>query len=306
MGRYIIRRILGTLVTLFGVSIITFVLMFVGPMDPAQALAGPRAQETTVQAIRKQYGFDKPIPVQYLNYMGRLLRGDLGRSFYFKRPVSEALQQRFPNTVVLAIAIITVAVLTGIPIGAIAALKNNTIIDRGFMVFQLLTLSLPTFFVGLLLIYLVGFKLGILPIGGHGSLKHLILPTLSVAIPWGGWYGIFLRSSMLEVMSADYVRTAYAKGLTQWAVATRHMLRNAIPPVLTMVGMDFASLLTGIALVEYVFNWPGIGWQTLEAARHFDVPIIMGSVLLGALMIGIANLAVDILYTFLDPRVRLK
>jgi peptide/nickel transport system permease protein len=190
--------------------------------------------------------------------------------------------------------------------GTIAALKHNSLIDRGFMIFQLLTISLPTFFLGLLMIYFFAFRLGWFPVGGYGSFSHLILPTLSVALPWSAWYAIFLRSNLLDVTGADYVRTAYAKGLGQKLVVLRHMLRNALLPVLTMVGMDLATLLTGIALVEYIFNWPGIGWQALQAAQHLDVPLIMGSVLFAAALIGVGNLLVDLLYTWLDPRVQLE
>jgi peptide/nickel transport system permease protein len=238
--------------------------------------------------------------------MGRLLRGDLGDSFYFRQPVAQALLARFPATATLAVAIILVAIVIGIPLGAIGALKSNTALDRGLMIIQLLAISMPSFFFGLLLIYLFAFQFKLLPVGGYGSWRHLILPTLSVALPWSGWYAIVLRSNMLDAISTDYVRTAYAKGLSQRSAALRHMLPNAILPVVTMVGLDMAGLLTGIALVEYIFNWPGIGWQTLQAAQRLDVPMIMGSVLFGALIIGLANLVVDLLYTLLDPQVRLR
>jgi peptide/nickel transport system permease protein len=306
MGRYIIRRLLWTFLTLFGVSLLTFVLIFAGPTDPANALVGERAQGVSVEHVRQQYGLDQPLYIQYLKYMGNLLQGNLGDSFYFRRPVAEALLEKFPATALLSVSIILVAVLIGIPMGTVAALKHNSLIDRGFMIFQLLTISLPTFFLGLLMIYFFAFRLGWFPVGGHGSFSHLILPTLSVALPWSAWYAIFLRSNLLDVTGADYVRTAYAKGLGQKLVVLRHMLRNALLPVLTMVGMDLATLLTGIALVEYIFNWPGIGWQALQAAQHLDVPLIMGSVLFSAALIGLGNLLVDLLYTWLDPRVQLE
>jgi peptide/nickel transport system permease protein len=306
MIRYIIRRLLWTVFILFGVSLFTFVLIFAGPTDPANALVGDKAQGVSIEHIRKQYGLDQPLYIQYLKYMGRLLQGDLGNSFYFRRPVSEALFEKFPATALLAVSIIVVAVLVGIPMGTIAALKHETLVDRGFMIFQLLTISLPTFFLGLLFIYFFAFKLGWLPVGGYGNFSHLILPTLSVALPWSAWYAIFLRSNLLDVIGTDYIRTAYAKGLSQRLVVLRHMLRNAIPPVLTMVGLDLATLLGGIALVEYIFNWPGIGWQALRAAQHLDVPLVMGSVLFAALLIGLGNLVVDLLYAWLNPRVQVE
>jgi peptide/nickel transport system permease protein len=306
MAKYLVRRLLWMLITLVGVSAFTFVLIFAGPTDPARALVGDKALGVSIEHVRQQYGLDQPAHVQYFTYMGRLLRGDLGYSYYFRRPVTETLLGRLPATVQLAVSIIVVAMLIGIPLGMLAALKNETIVDRGLMVLQLLSISLPTFFLGLLMIYVFAFRLRWFPVGGYGTWSHLVLPTLAVAVPWSAWYGIFLRSSMLDAISADYVRTARAKGLGPWPVAVGHMLRNAMLPVVTMVGMDFATLLTGIALVEYIFNWPGIGWQTLQAAQNMDVPLIMGSVLLGALFIGIANLLVDLLYTWLDPRVQMK
>lgn len=306
MTQYLVRRLLWMVITVLGVSAFTFVLIFAGPTDPARALVGDKALGVSIEHVRQQYGLDKPPHIQYFNYMGRLLRGDLGYSYYFRRPVTETLLGKLPATVELAVSIIVVAMLLGIPLGMLAALKQETIIDRGLMILQLLSISLPTFFLGLLMIYVFAFRLRWFPVGGYGTWSHLVLPTLAVAVPWSAWYGIFLRSSMLDVLSADYVRTARAKGLGPWPVAIRHMLRNAMLPVVTMVGMDFATLLTGIALVEYIFNWPGIGWQTLQAAQNLDVPLIMGSVLLGALFIGLANLLVDLLYTWLDPRVRVQ
>jgi peptide/nickel transport system permease protein len=302
---YLARRLLWMVVTLFGISLITFLLIFAGPTDPARALVGDRAQGVSIEHVRQYYGLDLPLYQQYFNYMGRLLRGDLGESYYFRRPVSEALLARLPATVLLACSIMVVASLIGIPLGILSALRANTLLDRGLMVAQLISISLPTFFVGLLLMYVFSHQLKWLPTGGYGSFEHLILPTLAVAIPWSAWYAIFLRSSMLEVISADYIRTAHAKGLSGRTVAARHALRNALIPVLTMIGLDLASLLTGIALVEYIFNWPGIGLQALQAAQHLDVPLIMGSVLMGAVFIGVGSLLVDLSYTWLDPRMRL-
>ncbi len=307
MAIYIVRRVFWAIVVLFGVSLFTFLLIFAGPVDPALALVGDRAGEETIRAVRHEYGLDQPIYVQYVTYMSHLLRGDLGDSFYFQVPVREALFGAFPATAELAVSIMVVALLIGIPMGVVTALRANSPLDRGLMVFGLLTISVPSFLFGLLLIYVLAFKLGLFPIGGFGdgAPANLALPTLTVALPWGAWYAIILRSNMLDVMSADFTRTAYAKGLRERAVAFRHMLRNAILPLVTMVGMDLASLLTGIVLVEQVFNWPGIGWQALTAARNFDVPMILGSVLFGATLLAAANLIVDVLYTLLDPRVRL-
>jgi peptide/nickel transport system permease protein len=305
-AQYLVRRLLWMLLTLAGVSVLTFLLIFSGPVDPAVALVGPKADAAAIAQVREQYGLDQPLYVQYLRYLSHLLRGDLGNSFYFRQPVTDALFNKLPATALLAVSIMLVASVIGIGLGMLAALHTGTLLDRGLIVFQTLSIALPTFFLGLLLLYFFAFRLKWFPIGGYGTLRHLILPTLAVAIPWSAWYGIVLRSSMLDALSADYVRTAYAKGLNNRVIVLRHMLRNALLPVVTMIGVDLASLLTGIALVERVFNWPGIGWQTLEAAMRMDIPMIMGSVLFGAVLIGLANLLIDLLYTWLDPRVQLE
>jgi peptide/nickel transport system permease protein len=303
--RYVVRRLLWTGLTVLFVSVLTFLLVFAGPTDPARALVGERAQGVSVEQVRKRYGIDQPLHVQYLHYMAHLARGDLGDSYYFNRPVREVLFERFPATALLAVSIMLVAVLLGIPMGVVAALRSNTLADRGLMTFGLLAISMPTFFFGLILLYLFAFQLKLFPVGGFGTPAHVVLPALTVGLPWAAWYAIVLRSSMLDVIAADYARTAHAKGLGEWLVARRHLLRNALLPVVTMLGVDMAGLLTGLALVEYIFGWPGIGWQALQAAQRYDIPMIMGSVLFGALLIGLANLVVDVAYTWLDPRVRL-
>lgn len=306
LGQYLLRRLLWTLITLLGVTLLTFILVFAGPTDPARALVGEKATGVSIEHVRQQYGLDRPLYMQYLTYLGRVLRGDLGDSYYFRKPVIEALLTRLPATALLAFAIMFVGCLIGIPLGIITALRQGSLLDRVTMVVGLILISLPTFFVGLLLLYCFAFQFKWFPVGGYGTLRHLVLPTLAVAIPWGAWYAILLRSNMLEAIAADYVRTAYAKGLDTRVVAIRHMLRNALLPVVTIMGIDMASLLTGIVLVESVFSWPGIGMQTLQAAQHLDVPLIMGSVLFGAVLIGLANLVVDMIYTWLDPRVQLE
>lgn len=303
--RYLFRRLIWTLITLLGVTLLMFILVFAGPTDPARKLVGDKATGVSIEHVRQEYGLDKPLTVQYLTYMGRLLRGDLGESYYYRRPVAEALLSRLPATALLAFSIMFVSCLVGVPLGVLTALQHGKFIDRLTMLLGLVAIALPTFFVGILLMYCFSYQLKLFPVGGYGTLRHLVLPTLAVAIPWGAWYAIFLRSTMLEAISADYVRTAYAKGLNRRVVAVRHMLRNALLPVVTIMGIDMASLLTGIVLVESVFSWPGIGMQTLQAAKHLDVPLIMGSVLLGAILIALANLLIDLLYTWLDPRVQL-
>lgn len=301
---YVLRRLVWIGITLLGVSVLTFALIFAGPTDAAQALSGGRAQAASIEMLRQQLGLDRPVHEQYLTYLGGLLRGDLGESYYFRSPVADALKERFPATVQLALAIFILAVALGVPLGVVSAMRKGGLLDRTLMVTGLVAISIPSFLFGLLLLYFFAFRLKLFPVGGYGSLAHLVLPALTVALPWAAWYGIVLRSNMLDAVSMDFARTARAKGLSSWTVAWRHLLPNALLSVVTMLGMDLAGLLTGLALVEYIFSWPGIGWQALQAAQRFDVPMIMGSVLFGALLIGIANLVVDLVYGWLDPRVR--
>ena len=304
MLAYIVRRLVWIAITLVGVSMLTFGILFAGPTDAAQALSGGRSQQATVEMLRERLGLDRPIHEQYLTYLGNVLRGDLGESYYFGSPVSEALAQRFPATLQLALAIFILAVALGVPLGVATSMYRGGLLDRGLTIIGLVAISIPSFLFGLLMLYFFAFKLKLFPVGGYGTLSHLVLPALTVALPWAAWYGIVLRSNMLDAIAQDYARTAAAKGLNRWTIAWRHLLPNALLTVVTMLGMDLAGLLTGLALVEYIFGWPGIGWQALQAAQRFDIPMIMGSVLFGALLIGLANLIVDLMYSWLDPRVR--
>lgn len=305
MLRFVLRRLLWIALTLFLVSAFTFGLVFAGPADPARALTAGKASGDALEQLRKQYGLDRPVHEQYLRYMSQLLRGDLGYSYVFRRPVSDMLIQRLPATLLLAASIMLVALVIGIPLGIIMALRQNTTLDKGLLFGGTMLISLPTFLLGLLLLYVFAFQIKLFPLGGYGSPAHLILPTLAVALPWSVWYATLLRSNMLNVRTTEYVRTGYAKGLIERTVAARHMLPNALIPVLTMASMDLAALLTGIALVERVFNWPGIGQLALEANRAQDVPVVVGSVIFGALMIGTGNLLADLVAARLDPRIRL-
>jgi peptide/nickel transport system permease protein len=304
MLAYILRRLLWIAITIWGVSLLTFGMLFAGPTDAAQALSGGRAQAASVELLRQRLGLDRPAYEQYLSYLGGLLHGDLGDSYYFDRPVADALRERFPATAELALTIFVLAVALGVPLGVISAMRRGGLLDRTLTVTGLVAISIPSFLFGLLLLYAFAFRVKLFPVGGYGSPAHLVLPALTVALPWAAWYGIVLRSNIIDTLSLDFARTAQAKGLGPWTIAWRHLLPNALLSVVTMLGMDLAGLLTGLALVEYIFSWPGIGWQALQAAQRFDVPMIMGSVLFGSLLIGLANLVVDLVYGWLDPRVR--
>jgi peptide/nickel transport system permease protein len=221
----------------------------------------------------------------------------------FRRPVSEAVFGRLPASIVLGVAAASVELIVGGAIGIIGAVYRYRWPDRVSMVLTLVALSLPSFWFGLVLLFVFGFLIPIFPLGGYGELKHVILPALAIGIPFSAWYARVLRSSIREVMSEQFVRAVRAKGITERAVFTRHILPNAMIPIVTMWGMDLGRFIGGVALVEVVFGWPGIGWQAVEAARNLDVPLVMGSVLLVSALMAFANLAVDISYRWLDPRV---
>lgn len=308
MAAYIARRLLYVVFTMFAVSIITFGLIFASG-DPAASLTpvrpGQQPSKELTERIRVKYGLDQPIPVQYLRYMGNILRGDLGDSWYFHRPVSELLIERFPNTLRLALMILATALLIGIPLGVLTALKKNSALDRVITVSSVAIISMPSFLIAVLLLYVFAFKLEWFPTGGVGSWKHWILPVASMAILLGVAYGIFLRTNMLNAVSADYARTARAKGLDTTRTNLKHVLPNALIPIVTLAGIDLAYLLTGVVLIETVFGIPGIGVAITRAATQRDIPVIMGSVFIAAIFIGIMNLGADIIVARLDPRIRL-
>jgi len=289
---------------LFGVSLITFSLAYLIPGDPAREMAGPRASLAVVQQIRHDLGLDEPVPMQYLQYLGRLAHGDLGTSWMFTRPVGQAILERLPATLQLAVAATILELLIGIPVGLGAALYHGRWQDRALMIPTLLGVCAPSFWVGLLLLYSLAFQLPIFPLGGYGTPAHLVLPALTVALIGAPWYARMLRSSMLDVLGMDYLRTARAKGLRRPTVIRRHVLRNALAPIMTMAGMDFGRRLGGLLVVETVFGWPGVGTLLLTAINELDVPVIMGTVLVAAAFTISVNLIVDLLYATLDPRVR--
>ena len=246
-----------------------------------------------------------PLYVQYFRYLSRVLRGDLGTSYRQRLPVSQILLQRLPATAELAFAGVLVEVLLGIPVGIISAVRQRSILDRTSMLAALLGVSMPSFWLGLILLYLFAYRIPIFPLGGPGGLKHLVLPAITLGAAGAAWYARMLRSSMLDILQADYVRTARAKGLAEWVVLGRHALKNAIQPIITMIGMDLGYYLGGILMVEAVFSWPGIGYETWRAIANLDIPIILGTITFAAFAIVVMNFVVDMLYSVIDPRVRL-
>ncbi len=306
MPSYLLRRLFQSALILLGISFITFLLLFVLPADPVRQIAGRSATPATVENIRQQLGLDQPFIVQYGRYLGNLLQGDLGRSYLQKTEVTELILSRLPATLQLMAAGILAELVLGLTIGIAAALMRGRAGDQVLMMASFITVSAPQFVVSLLLLYVFAVKLGWFPIGGYGTLAHLVLPAVTLGILGSGWYSRMMRSSMIEVLRADYIRTARAKGLGRGRVVLRHALPNAILPVIAMIGIDIGIFMGGIVVVESVFGWPGIGQLAWQAIQRVDIPIIMGVTLVSALAIVIGNLIADVIAPLIDPRIRLR
>jgi peptide/nickel transport system permease protein len=307
MGKYVVRRLLWMVVVLFFVSLITFLLAFAVPGDPAKSIAGTHATPEILDRIRHNLGLDLPIYRQYGLYLWHLVQGDMGYSYETQLPVATAILQRFPATVMVAMFGIFFELLIGIPIGMTSALKQYGFRDRTFTVLSLLFLSMPAFFLGMILMYLFAFQWQIFPLGGYEGWTapiYGILPGLTIGLTGAAWYSRLLRSSMLDILGADYVKAARAKGLPERTVVWRHIMRNAWSPIVTLLGMDIGWFLGGVLIVEYVFGIPGIGQQAFYAIGTQDIPMIMGTVLFAALLVTVSNFVVDLAYTWLDPRVK--
>ncbi|MDR5703998.1 MAG: ABC transporter permease [Armatimonadota bacterium] len=304
MIRYLAGRLAQSCLVLFGVTLLTFFLLFILPADPARMIAGRSATIETVNRIRAELGLDQPVPIQYLQYVARLVRGDLGRSYAQKIEVRDLLSSRLAATAYLMVAGIGFELLIGFPAGVFAALRRGSLADRLIMVGAFAGVSAPQFAVGLLLLYVLAFRWGLFPLGGYGSFAHVILPACTLGIAGGGWYARMIRSSLVDVLDQDYVRTARGKGLPRGKVVLKHALRNALLPVVSMVGLDIGTFLGGVVVVESVFGWPGIGQLAWQAIQIVDIPVIMGVVIVSALAILSGNLLADLLYPFLDPRIR--
>ncbi len=303
MAPYIARRLLLALGVIVGVSLLTFALAYLVPADPARVYAGSNATAATVARIRGQLGLNRPLPVQYLDYAGRALHGDFGTSYKLQTPVLSAILSRFPYSALLAGAGIAVELLIGIPVGILASLKPRSWLDRGAMGLTLIGVSAPQFWLGLILLYAFGYVWPIFPLGMAQGPSSIVLPAITVGLGGGVWYARVLRSSMLETLGADYVRTGRAKGMRRRDVVLRHALPNAITPIVTMLGLDMAYFLGGIVVVESVFGWPGIGQLAYQAIQNDDIPLIMGTVLFAAVIIVLINIVTDLLYAVLNPRV---
>jgi len=304
MHKYIFKRILLLIPVLLGVSFLVFSIMSFTPGDPAQLILGESAPKAAVTALREEMGLNDPFLIQYGKFVLNAIQGDFGRSYTSGREVFGEIFQRFPNTLILAIIGVVIAILIGIPVGIISATKQYSIIDSISMIAALLGVAMPNFWLGLMLILFFSVGLGWLPSGGFGGWKSLILPSITLGTGAAAIITRMTRSSMLEVIRQDYIRTARAKGVSEKKVINKHALKNALIPVITVIGLQFGYLLGGAVLTETVYSWPGVGRMMVEAIRSKDTPVVLAAVLFLATTFSIVNLFVDILYGFIDPRVK--
>lgn len=303
MLRYLQQRFIAALVTLFGITLIVFAILRMLPGDPARVIAGLLATEEDVARLRVALGLDQPMLIQYANFLGNLLRGDLGISVRTSQPVLDEVLARLPATMQLAIVSMAIAALIGIPVGVIAATRRNSLLDYVLSIITLFGVSMPVYWLGLMLIVIFAVNLQMLPAAGNENLTSLILPSLTLAAFSIALIARMTRSSMLEVLNQDYVRTARAKGLRERGVIFRHALQNAFIPVITVLGLQFGTLLGGAVLTESVFGWPVIGLLMLDSIFARDYPVVQGVVFIfAALFIGL-NVAVDVVYAYIDPRI---
>lgn len=301
---YIIRRILATIPVLLGVSLLVFLMLHAIPGDPVRLIVGEYAPQETVDAITHKLGLDKPLHLQFLDFLSRVVRGDLGRSIITNRNISQEIANRFPLTFKIAVLAVLLQILIGLSLGIIAALNHRKLPDNIAMVGALLGVSTPSFWLALLLMLLFGVKLDLLPISGYYGWKSLIMPAVTLGLLTGARIARMTRSSVLEALNQDYVRTARAKGLREQVVIYKHVLKNALIPVVTLVGMSFGSLLGGAIITETVFALPGIAQLAINGINRRDFPMVQAVVLVTAVSFTLCNLLVDIIYSILDPRIR--
>jgi ABC-type dipeptide/oligopeptide/nickel transport system permease component len=307
MRTYIIRRVLQMIPVFLLVTVIAFALMNIVPGDPVVTMLGPRAamQKNLVERTRHEYGFDQPLPVQYVRFVVGMLHGDFGRSFFYRQPVTDLILERVPLTLTLAALAMIVDLIIGVTAGTISALRQYTLWDYGGMLVALVGVSIPIFWLALLLQLLFAYRLGWFPVSGMSEgWRSLVLPAMTLGLVGSASTARMTRSCLLETLRDDYVRTARAKGLQERVVIGRHVFRNALIPLVTMEAIGFGSYLTGVAFLEIVFGLPGVGKLLLDATFNRDLFLIQGDVMFGALIFLLVNLAVDILYGFLDPRIR--
>jgi ABC-type dipeptide/oligopeptide/nickel transport system permease component len=303
VSAFILRRLLLSIPTLFGVLVVAFLLLYVAPGDPVMAMVGERADEATIARLRTELRLDDPLYVQFGHYVAGIVKGDLGKSYITNRPIRKDIIERFPKTLQLAGAAMLLATILGVTLGVFSALNPGGFIDRMGLGIAYLGISFPVYWVGLLLILLFAVTLHWLPPSGFGGLRYLILPALALGMRSIAFLARMTRSAMLDALGADFVRTARAKGLPERLVIGRHALRNAMIPIITVLGLDFGAYLTGSILTETIFSWPGLGRYVVNAIARRDLPAIQGSVLFLSAVFVLVNLITDVAYAKADPRV---
>lgn len=298
------RRLAWTVLVVWFVVTATFAMTTLIPADPARALLGPHATPDAIERVRAHYCLDRGFLGQYACYLDHIVHLDLGESYRSKRPVASIIAARIGPTAELAVAAIVLSLVIGVPLGILAAVRKNRWPDHAANLLGLIGQSAPTFFVGTLLLYLFAYRFGWFPIGGYGGLSHLVLPAATLAAGGIAYYSRVVRTDLVDALGEDYIRTARAKGLPEHEVVMKHALRNALGPLVTLVGLDLGVLLGGAVVTEYIFAWPGLGREILQAILDLDLPLILGVVLVSAIAIAVANLLVDLVYLRLDPRLR--
>jgi peptide/nickel transport system permease protein len=301
---YIIRRLLWAIPVILGVSTFVFFFIHLIPGDPVELMLGESAEPADKAALREELGLNKPIFQQYTQFLWRLAQGNLGRSLHTHKPVLQSILVRYPATLELTFAALGIAVIIAIPVGVMAATRRYSWLDNGSMFLALLGVSMPNFWLGPLFIILFSINLGWLPVSGRGGWDHLILPAITLGMAMAAILTRMTRSSVLEVIHEDYIRTARAKGLRESVVIFKHALRNALIPVITLIGLQFGALLSGAVITETIFAWPGIGRLTIEAINKRDYPLVQGCILVIALSYVLVNLVTDLIYSLVDPRIR--
>jgi peptide/nickel transport system permease protein len=306
MAVLIAQRLLQSVAVLFGVAIVTFLLLHYLPADPAALVAGRSATAQMIANVRHQLGLDLPLPLQFWNYISGLVHADLGRSYVQRSAVATLVAARLPATLVLMACGILVEVALGLTLGVVAALRRNGFVDRMVMTLAFIGVSSPQFVVALLLLYVFAAQLSWFPMSGYGTPAHVVLPALTLGLLGAGWYARMVRSAMIDVLNQDYIRTARAKGLSGSRVVLRHALPNALLPIVAMIGIDIGQFMGGVVVVEAVYGWPGIGQLAWQAIQQTDVPIIMGVTMVSSLAIVLGNLLADLVAPLLDPKIRIR
>ena len=304
MLKYIFKKLLMMIPILLGLTIILFLILHLAPGDPVHLVVGPNVTPEVYENVRRSMGLDRPLIIQYFDYLSNLVKGDLGSSILQHRPVADIVLERFPITIGLGVRALLLSFLIAVPVGIIAAVNRNKSADFIAMTFALVGISMPTFWFGIILLYFFAYKIGLFPISGYGTWKHLVLPVITMGLTDAAVIARMMRSSMLEVIGQDYIRTARAKGLREKVVTNKHALKNALIPVITLLGMRMGWIIGGSVTLEIIFSIPGLGRTMVDSIFSRDYPVVQGSVLILATSVMISNLIADILYALVDPRIR--